>query len=139
MTDDDYALWAEYMHHIKEQMRVRDWVFDLVNEPSPDAMADIWLQDSHQYGRIRLDADWGCKSPEDQRETVVHELLHPHFAAANELIRQNLLDAYSAREGERIWRDYMTLHETAIAGVASVIAPFMPLPADVVAELGAQE
>jgi len=67
------------------------------------------------------------RPPDENRTTMVHELLHCHLAAAD----QHITDA--AGNTNKTWMQQVKTsvnlhHEYAVSALADVIAPFMPLP-----------
>jgi hypothetical protein len=78
---------------------------------------------------IRVDTSFPDTSPEEQRNTIIHELLHCHFSMAQSVITDDLWDrrllsqdAYSTFEAS-----YRRAQEFGVDGVAMAIAQFFPL------------
>jgi len=101
-------------------MALRDWSIRIGEGPptDPDADAAIHLVPGRKVARIWLSEETlSAASVEEQRHTLVHELIHCHF---------NLVDALVA--GEEVRRIVLMCLEYGIDGLADAIAPRMPLP-----------
>lgn len=133
-TQDRKALNA-YCRDLADQMGLRDWTITVaVEEPtSPDRVDDAtWCATSNSTpGRKVADLtfsptirDW---KPEDVRNTVVHELVHPHFDPLFEMVREDLHTHVSQStydvfcDGARRWLEY------GVDAMAEIIAPSLPL------------
>jgi hypothetical protein len=86
------------------------------------------------YGRrsatILLGEEYLKSSPADRRETLVHELLHLHFAHADELVSDSLGDLLGKSAYEVFESAHNLVMERAIDAVAVAIGDMgtIPLP-----------
>jgi hypothetical protein len=80
--------------------------------------AGLWVSDSF------------FDSPaEEQRQTVVHELLHVAGREQNDVIRAGGLPHVLGQDAYRVvWENYKGAHERQTDHLASLIAPHAPLP-----------
>ncbi len=115
MKKRDRKALSAYIRSIADQLGLSDWNLNLLREPCGD---DYNAQVRIIYGRkvadIRVSAEFRGFDLERVRRTVVHELIHLHFAACTQA-----LDVFFSA-----WlRDF----EYGIDWVATTIAPRLPL------------
>lgn len=130
MNDQQHRHFSRYVRDIADRMRLRDWTVTLSDEHPDDKEADADARVT--YGRrcltLRLARDFAVESPEDQRHTVVHELIHAHLFpidwTVNSIGNHLPLAALDILKGA-LSDDI----EVGVDALADVIAPFMPLPA----------
>lgn len=121
--------WGQYARDLADKMELRDWTVNIVNEPPGN---ENWGASAEcRYGRkfvnIRFCNEFDEWKPENQRSTMVHELLHCHFAA----VTQHLADARG--NVGKTWVDLLdhvvkTHLEYGIDAVADALAKSLPLP-----------
>lgn len=121
--------WANYANALSDHVGLRDWQIRISRDTCEEPFAAIvepW------YGRkvasIKLNEDWDTDSPEEQRGTMVHELLHCHINPI-----RDVFDTYIEHHQDDIdlpvFRALMHKNlELAIDGIATILAPFLPLP-----------
>lgn len=118
---------AKYVASIAAEFGLRDWTFDFPNGPCSDhALAEVDCTYGRKRAAIRFSTDWMGLSPEEQRHVVVHELIHVHFAQANQAAR----DGFEAlgRDAGKIANDaYSVGHEYGVDGLADAIDSHFPL------------
>ena len=121
---------ANYLRALADQMDLRDWTVRFIHTPCrDDALAECTVI----YGRKWVDVEVNRKflkmSPQDQRATLVHELVHCHFDAVEGVMRD-------ARQAKALPRRTQALIEQAqhraiehgVDAVAEALAPHLPLP-----------
>lgn len=83
------------------------------------------------YGRyhasLSLCWNWGTLTPEIQRETIVHELLHLRLLPVDSAF-DHIKQALSKRHRAAAESAHIQSIEFAVDGIACAIAPFYPLP-----------
>lgn len=119
-----------YVAILQPLLRLHQWTievqFQYPNSESAIAESDVvrgrWL------GTIRFNDVHFQHPPEEQRNTVVHELLH--IVTCNE--RRVVWEAYECEvPGEKksvAWKAYDFEQEMVMDHLAAVLAPFLPLP-----------
>ena len=76
MTD-----WQAYVRDIADRIGLKDWVIVLGDEPADDGNdAQIKCIYGHQRAMLWLDPEFADFTPDKQRGTIVHELIHCHLA-----------------------------------------------------------
>jgi len=117
--------YLPYINALAGHMRLGHWTFK-ISEDSPggeSSVAAIEPWPGRFVATLYFSERFLGNAPADQRYTTVHELCHCFMAHANALICNDL-----SRSDERAWR---LAHEYGIDQIASVIAPTMPLPDEV--------
>lgn len=118
--------WAPYVRQVADQMGLRDWNFEVSHGPPCHdhdgrmSMAEIEPVYGRRYAVMWLSDFFLNSSRQEQRDTIVHELVHCHCAMAQQIALDELKPS--------IQRQYMIGQEYAVDGLASVISRFMPLP-----------
>lgn len=121
LTERQHARLERYIRRVADGMGLRDWRFMLERDlTSDDVDARIRWPFGQRYAEITLGEPYFEASREEQRETVVHELLHCHFAAAQ--------DAVSRSTHRRSFAHFMQGLEYGIDATAAALAPRFPLP-----------
>lgn len=128
---------ADYVRSIADQMRLRDWTLFVSDDPADDPK-DEGIDDSRcatfagtlgrRHANIWVNAEyWRGATPEERRQTIVHELIHAHEHGAREVVI-NAVSGYARRHAEILLAIYDVEAEYAIDTLAGVIAEGMPLP-----------
>lgn len=117
-----------YIAVLQPLLRLQHWNIAVVDErPADNALADNCTFMRQYKAQVRFSDRHLTQSPEEQRNTAVHELLH---IVVEGWYRSNLaaLDALGATAQE--WARERHEHETemCIDTLAHIIAPHMPLP-----------
>ena len=122
MHDERRAKFVPYLRALADAMTLRDWAFRIldVGPSDEDAMALIRPTYGRRHASIWLSDDFLDDSPEAQRHTLVHELIHCHFAGAQHYL-DDCLDG-DARAAYRL------MLESGVDAVADALAPLLPLP-----------
>ncbi len=130
LTSKQRAKLGPYVRDIADLMNLRDWTFQVMHEPihssAPHAATITTLYGRH-FAHINFAADFATYDPEEQREIVVHELLHCSFSSANAL-PPRIGDILGLAAAEVL---AVFLHEKVELGVdriANAWAKTMPLP-----------
>ena len=121
--------WMDYIRWVANNLMLRDWTFIITDEPpsNPDAQATICITFGRKIAGIYLHWNWHNFEPEQQRQTIVHELLHCHF----DVIQQSVDRATEMHQKDwmRILQDFHLREiEWTVDAMADIIAPFLALP-----------
>jgi hypothetical protein len=81
MNDVDHKTVQAYITSVARQMGLRDWETKLSEEPCEDSTDAATVVCTYGQRRltIKLATDFRKQSAVDQRDTIVHELVHAHF------------------------------------------------------------
>jgi hypothetical protein len=121
MTESDKGWLAGYLRDLADRMGLKDWTIEVLADLcDDDSHADIRCIEGRKLAKVRFARDWREQTPETQRHTCCHELIHCHFAA----VHLDTLRKLKSVDGET----FMMHLEYGIDGMADAIAPHMPLP-----------
>lgn len=111
-----------YLREIADLLWLRDWTIEIESdEPeSSEAIAAIRPIWGRRRALIRFRDDFWNMDSEDQRQTIVHELIHCHFAESLHWAREVMK--------ARPHGAYLLMHETSVDALADAIASLLPLP-----------
>lgn len=135
-TDGPVVLAAEavqalegYLALASKVLRLDGWKVSISPVPADDdAVAQIDAPWAQRRAEVRLGAEFWVSGPEDQRDALVHELLHLVLMPAWQMVDELLDEELSARAARIGWLAFTQHMEYSIDQLASVIAPQLPLP-----------
>jgi hypothetical protein len=131
MNDAQHAAYATYTRSLADALCLKDWVFVLRRESSDEGTrAQIHLSDKKTEAAITLCERWFVRTPEEQRQTLVHELLHAHTARLCRVVTR-LKDQVGGETVGYVDAALDEEEEIAIDTLSRILAPFMPLPPEV--------
>ena len=129
ITEEQYQNIRAYVRDIADKLELRDWTtmvsreFDLPK----DAAASMRVTYGRKFVTIWLGKHFFDNSPEYQRHTICHELIHVHFYgwrwAFNNLKFTVNRDVFTVVE-----HGICDIEELATDALADAIAKHMPLP-----------
>lgn len=126
---NDHQFWQSYVDQLREPLRLLDWTVTVSDQApvNPDHAASVETLYGRQMATICLSRDFLTDDPEEQRQTIVHELLHLHTNRA-----KNVFSRIVEGRTEGWLRLGGDFHREAIEYttdiLADIIAPFLPLP-----------
>lgn len=112
--------WLPYVRRIADMIAMRDWTV-AISEEAPsgdDSIASVNCCDGRKVATLRFSNGFFFDTRAEQRQTVLHELIHCHFAPFYETAKRKT-------------RGDATIHmlmEYAVDGLADGFAPLLPLP-----------
>lgn len=132
LSDAEHAAWERYIRHLGDALLLRDWELDLSRENSSnDSWASINVSDVANQATIRFGLEWPQHTPDQQREFVVHELLHVHADRLQRVIVQ-LAEQWSENSACQFAKEtHRKETEILVNSLARLLAPHLPLPEDV--------
>ena len=129
LSDAEHARWEEYIRQLGDLLLLRDWELDLSREGTND-WAEIKVSDVENQATVKLGADWVQHTPDEQREFLVHELLHVHTDRIHRLMSQ-LAEQWSENSACQFAKEaHRKETEIVVNTLARIIAPMLPLPED---------
>lgn len=119
---------GRYCREVANQLNLRDWTLEVMHDPcDDDSLASVNLTSNRRIAQISFCSRFADLSPEQQRETVVHELLHCHINDTTDYVHE-----LKTLIGEPAWKLWRAAHvetiELATDAIAGAVAPFMALP-----------
>lgn len=119
---------AAYVESLAGLLGLRDWRIDVSDEPcAPEHAAYIVVGNGQRRAIIEVAETFWEEPPEDQRATIVHELLHCHFHDAHALVTRTAPLLGRAAEDVLV-REHENNLERGIDAVAIAVAALLPLP-----------
>lgn len=127
MTTRDRKALGGYIRDIADKMELRDWTIDVEHEPCEGYNAVAHCTYGQRRVSIAFAADFRDYPPAEQRETVVHELIHAHHAVCWHMVQNDLGDALGKPVYYVFCDSYRRAMEYQVDALAKVIARHMPL------------
>lgn len=127
MTDAQHEKLQAYAREVADQMRLKDWEIE-VEKDEPEDDSDFACSGpayGRKYATIRVCDDFFKAKPDEQRQTICHELIHCCLAAPTRYV-DTLTDEHDLTKAQR--KAFHSHLEYSIDGLADAFAPFMPLP-----------
>ena len=128
---------ADYVATVARTLGLSDWILEVtVGDPGEDACAKVDAPYGQRRATITLGQLFLDQTPQDQRDTVVHELLHLVLMPSWQYIDE-LLDAELGVRAARIaWLGYTQHVEYSIDQLAATISPAVQLPPQLALQTG---
>ena len=127
LTDAEHDRWERYIRQLGDLLLLRDWELDLSREFS-SAWASINTKEVENQATIKLGAEWEQHSPDEQREYLVHELMHVHCDRPARVVAQ-LADQFGEEGACQFAREaHRKEIEILVNNLARLLAPTLPLP-----------
>jgi hypothetical protein len=126
----DFTRYGRYIRRVADQMMLQAWTFTLMHDPPErdDALAVVEPWDGRKAARIWLCVDFDTFTPEVQRHTIVHEMLHMHMTGASDVMRLDTCDHLSQAVYDTLMSAFKRQVEYAVDGIADSVSEFFPLP-----------
>lgn len=133
MTPKQYRSLARYMAVIANEFGLRDWDVTLhAEEPGDgndggDALASVECVYGRRKAHIRVASAFDEVTPEEQRNAVLHELIHIHTEPMRALLRTTLPKIMGLPAFETFWPAFTQADEHATDAIAAAIGDKYPL------------
>lgn len=131
MNDVQFEVVQTYLNEIKDFLGLKDWIIELDRtEPKSDnSWAEVTVCDAHDTAWVRIAyPSFFEQKPEDQRQWLIHEVMHCHFDRIQEVMRKLEKHTENSSAMEFAKDQHMTEIEFSTDRIARVLAPFFPLP-----------
>lgn len=119
---------VEYTRQIAVSMGLGGWTIEQSADPASDGcFAEIEPTYGQRHAKLALCPNWDDLPPEEQRDTIVHELLHVHLASLTQLAFDIVqeLDPAAAKVAQAALN---LAEEYVVDAMAGAWSPYMPLP-----------
>lgn len=128
MRKRDRLELERYVRHVANEMELRDWTLQLLTAPcDPDYNAHVHIVYGRKLAQIAVDSDFRSFSPEKQRATIVHELVHCLLEPATNMAL-NDVQPHLGLVASRIWEDsFRRSIEYSTDAIADALAKHLPL------------
>lgn len=125
---DRYAALETYVAACLPVLNLGNWKVTILTDVAPeDRYADIEPNDQAQTANLRVGNLFWAQKPEEQRLTIVHELIHLHLCRLDQTV-----DRLEPVLGSAAWAPwaavYEDVYERATDAIAEMLAPQVDLP-----------
>lgn len=116
--------FTPYFRWVFDRLGLKDWQVIVEDDPPEnDAYAFVECVYGRKLALVRLSRNYLKGTEEQQRHGAAHEALHAHFTHADQAVRE--------LAGMEHYGLYKLPMEYGVDGVAVAIAPFLPLPSEI--------
>lgn len=119
---------VEYTRQIAVAMGLGGWHIEQSADPASEGcLAEIEPTYGQRHAKLSLCAEWDTLPPEEQRDTIVHELVHVHLASLTQLAYDLVqeLDPSAVKVAQAALN---LAEEYVVDAMAGAWSPYMPLP-----------
>ena len=125
---DRYAALETYVATCLPVLNLGNWKVKILTDVAPeDRYADIEPNDQAQTANLRVGNLFWAQKPDEQRLTIVHELIHLHLCRLDQTV-----DRLEPVLGSAAWAPwaavYEDVYERATDAIAEILAPQVDLP-----------
>ena len=125
---DRYAALEVYVAACLPVLNLGNWKVTILTDVAPeDRYADIEPNDQAQTANLRVGNLFWAQKPDEQRLTIVHELIHLHLCRLDQTV-----DRLEPVLGSAAWAPwaavYEDVYERATDAIAEILAPQVDLP-----------
>lgn len=128
MKKRDRAALAAYIRQLGGMMELRDWVLELADEPcDPTKGAHVFIPYGHRTAIVSVPPDFRTVDRYEQRERIVHELVHCHIEVMVCTVQQDLESHLGRQSDSLFWRGFNRQMELSVSSLARSLAKHLPL------------
>ncbi len=129
LSESQRAYIEAWLRSAADRLALRDWRIRVSAYIAHDqALASSFIRDRADESEIAVGRDFAQRSPDDQRVSLVHELLHPHFHRVSRLAFELIEDELGRRTEAVIQVAVRSAEELTIERLARALAPsFAPV------------
>jgi hypothetical protein len=125
---DRYAALEVYVAACLPVLNLGNWKVTILTDVAPeDRYADIEPNDQAQTANLRVGNLFWAQKPDEQRLTIVHELIHLHLCRLDQTV-----DRLEPVLGSAAWAPwaavYEDVYERATDAIAEILATQVDLP-----------
>lgn len=129
LNKEDLVQISEYVRTVVPILRLNAWNIQIGNNCVLDgAIAEASCADGQQTATINFSELFTRISPEEQRNTVVHELLHIHINRLRSSASSIVDSTYRGKTADTINELLIRDEEYLVDALSRVIDPLVPVP-----------
>lgn len=127
ITEEQREYLETWCRNVADGLGLRDWRVRVSAYISRDgSYASSFIRDRSDSTEIAVDRDFVSRPPDEQRATLVHELLHPHLHRLTQLAAE-LIEHELGKRTEAVIETAIAFHEElVIERLANAIAHNFP-------------
>lgn len=119
---------VEYTRKIAVSMGLGGWVIEECADPASEGcLAEIEPTYGQHHAKLSLCGNWNDLPAEEQRNTIVHELIHVALAPLSQL-SYDIVEALDEGSSKTARAALNLAEEYVVDALAEAWAPYMPLP-----------
>lgn len=126
-TDSRRRYTIAYLAKLQLIMRLADWeiVVNFEQNADEDCLAEIKAVEQQRRAELVFGKQFFTISAFDQRQTLVHELMHLHTANMEEMTREAIEAGMGKRAVKAFGGAFMCESERVVDALADVVAPLL--------------
>jgi hypothetical protein len=140
LRPDERKAIGDYLRATADRLNLRDWAFEFKHEPAGENLAGtVEARFGQHSADIKLAHNFRDLDEVEQRETLIHELLHIHRESIRLYFNEVLPDLIGRPAFVAVTQAYRVFDEMATDAIANAIRDSFPpleLPAEPPAESG---
>ncbi len=119
---------VEYTRQIAVAMGLGGWIIEETEAPATEGcLAEIEPTYGQRHAKLSLCKEWDTLDPVEQRDTIVHELLHVHLSHLTQLAH-DIVETVDEGATKAARASLSLAEEYAVDAMATAWSPYMPLP-----------
>lgn len=123
MNEQQTDVLAAYIRSVADRLGLSEWSFRISEQPpyNPEAIASCEAVYGRRLAVLYFEEGFAERSPTEQRNTVVHELLHCHHAAQARLVKDTLGRLVREADYDLVWEPIRMETEYMVDLLTSVL------------------
>jgi hypothetical protein len=132
LSHAEHERLSKYTRLLADRMGLRDWTFIVSFDPPEDDEADtapaaaIRCITGRKRATVYVADAWMTFDDDRKRHYLVHELVHPHFESAADIVRIDTAKTLGQTVYDVLWSGFLRQMEYGVDAMADVLAPLMP-------------
>lgn len=119
---------TRYARLLADEVGLRDWQIKVSPEPcDPSSSAHVTIAYGRKLATISVPDDFRDQAPEEQRNSVVHELVHCHFESMANAVQNDLVELLGRPADGLFFASFRRQYEYGTDAVAEALARHLPL------------
>ncbi len=130
LSAEEFDVLRAYVEMVAGKLHLRDWAFGIAREGAgPEHAAYVSRRFGQREATVWFSSDFRSRDPGEQRDTVVHEVMHVHLDPMMQVIRNDLRESrcLTPREYDLLHATMMREVEEANDRICRAFAEFLPL------------
>ena len=128
MTGADRGELERYVRWVADEIELRDWTITLDDEPcDDDYTAQIACTEGRKHAVLSVNRKFREYAPDEQRQTIAHELVHAHHEMCWRIVQKDLLQPLGQETYNVLCDGYRRAMEYCVDAVADALAKHLPL------------
>lgn len=128
MKPEDWDVLQNYVQSIRNQLGLRDWYLVIKHQPPENtaALASVFPIEGRRFATLRVCAEFRELTATEQRQAIVHELIHCHLGEIQHYL-SNILPKALGSVADTILEANRLKIEYAVDAIAQEWAEAFPM------------